>query len=163
MEEVWKDIEGYEGLYQVSNLGKVKSIDRYIKQYNGYNYSIRIYRGKILKSNIGNRGYLKVVLHKQRKAKTYNVHRLVAETFILNPNNYSQVNHKDENKLNNCVDNLEWCTSKYNINFGQRNTKVANKLKGVHKSEIHKKNLSIARKKYLLENKIAKDDNKEVK
>lgn len=151
-EEIWKDIKNYEGYYQVSNLGRIRSIDRYIKQYNGYNYSTRIYKGKILKKEIGTRGYYKVVLQKRRKAKTYNVHRLVAETFIPNPKNLPQVNHKDENKLNNIVDNLEWCTSKYNINFGERNAKVANKLRGVPKSEIHKKFI-YCKKKYLLGNK----------
>lgn len=160
-EEIWKDIKNYKGYYQASNFGRIRSVDRYIKQYNGYSYSTRIYRGKILKFTIGTRGYLKVVLQKQRKAKTYNVHRLVAETFIPNPKNLPQVNHKDENKLNNSIDNLEWCTSKYNINFGERNAKVANKLRGVPKSEIHKKNLSIARKKYLLGSKaIAQIDEK---
>lgn len=149
MKEIWKDIPDYEGLYQASNFGRVRSVDRYIKQYNGYNYSTRIYKGRILKCNIGNSGYLKVILQKKGKRRTYNVHRLVANTFILNPNNYPQINHKDENKLNNNINNLEWCTSTYNINFGNRNIKVSNKLIGVSKSEEHRKKLSIARKKYL--------------
>lgn len=159
--EIWKDIKNYEGYYQVSNLGRIKSVDRYINQYNGYNYSTRIYKGKILKFSIGTRGYLKVVLQKERKVKTYNVHRLVAEAFIPNPNNLPQVNHIDENKLNNNINNLEWCSSKYNINFGNRNIKVSNKLKGVPKSAKHRENISIARKKYyekLKEKSIIKEE-----
>ena len=101
MEEIWKDIEGYEGLYQVSNLGRVKSLRRNI----------------ILRQGITRNGYEIVNLYKN-KSKYFLIHRLVANVFIPNPNNYPIVNHKDENKLNNCVDNLEWCTQKYNINYG---------------------------------------------
>lgn len=106
MEEIWKDIEGYEGLYQVSNMGRVKSVRRNI----------------LLKSRIA-RGYERVNLSKNGKYLTKKVHRLVANAFIPNPDNLPQVNHKDENKTNNCVDNLEWCDSKYNINYGMGNKK----------------------------------------
>lgn len=102
MEEIWKDIEGYEGLYQVSNLGRVKSLRRNI----------------ILKIKIERNGYEKVVLTVNSIHKDYYIHRLVATAFISNPDNLPQVNHKDENKTNNCVDNLEWCTPKYNTNYG---------------------------------------------
>lgn len=101
LNEVWKDIEGYEGLYQVSNLGRVKSVKNNI----------------IRKPRIAS-GYFYVNLSKAGKKKTYKIHRLVAQHFIANPNNYPCVNHKDENKLNNFYDNLEWCTFKYNINYG---------------------------------------------
>jgi hypothetical protein len=108
--EIWKDIEGYEGLYQVSNLGNVKSL------YTNKNLSY-IKCGR-------DREYLSVSLSKDKKLKIYYIHRLVAETFIDNPNNYPYVNHKDENKQNNCVNNLEWCSPKYNINYGTRKIKV---------------------------------------
>ena len=118
MNEIWKDIDGYEGLYQVSNLGQVKSIrDKYGN-----------YREKILKQGKRKDGYLYVNLYKEGKRKYNLVHRLVANAFIPNPNGYTCVNHKDENPLNNCVSNLEWCTHKYNINYGSRTTKAAEKL-----------------------------------
>ena len=106
--EIWKDIEGYEGLYQVSNLGRVKSIygwcgNRFVK------------RTKILKLKINNKGYTKVYLYKNKKSKMFFVHRLVAMAFVPNPNNLPQVNHKDGNKLNNSIGNLEWCTCSENI------------------------------------------------
>lgn len=101
MEEIWKDIEGYEGLYQVSNMGRVRSLRRNI----------------ILRQCITN-GYERIILYTNNIPKGYSVHRLVANAFIPNPDNLPQVNHKDENKTNNCVDNLEWCTQKYNINYG---------------------------------------------
>ena len=105
--EIWKDIKGYEGLYQVSNLGRVKSLPR-------KNHPKEEFRNLSPDS----KGYLRVNLFKNNKGKTHKVHRLVAEAFIPNPNNYPQVNHKDENKANNNVDNLEWCTNKYNVNYG---------------------------------------------
>lgn len=112
--EQWKNIEGYEGLYQVSNYGRIKSFKRG--------------KERILKPQKNNWDYLQVYLNKNGKQVWKKVHRLVAEAFLENPNNYDQVNHKDENKQNNCVDNLEWCNAKHNINFGSRNKKVANKL-----------------------------------
>ena len=106
--EEWKDIKGYEGRYQVSNLGRVKSLN-----YNRTN------REKILSLNKHNKnGYYSVQLSKSNVCKRFLVHRLVAESFIDNPNNYKEVNHKDENKSNNCVSNLEWCDRKYNVNYG---------------------------------------------
>lgn len=115
--EEWRDIEGYEGLYQVSNLGRIKSLER-IDNYN------RLVKEQILKP-IANRGYLRVCLYKDGKQKKISVHRIVAENFLENPHNYPQVNHKDENKSNNCVENLEWCTAKYNSNYGTKNERVA--------------------------------------
>ena len=115
MQEIWKDIKNYEGLYQVSNFGKVKSLPRKGTQTN---------TEKILKVSYTYNGYERVSLHKNNKDKRYLVHRLVAETFIPNPNNYPQVNHKDENKINNNVSNLEWCTPSYNINYGKRNNNL---------------------------------------
>lgn len=114
MIEEWREIEGYEGLYQVSNLGRVKSLFRVVIRSNGKPNTVN---EKILKYGM-NRGYCAVVLCKNGKRKMYKVHRLVAMAFLSNPHNLPEVNHKDENKKNNCVDNLEWCTPKYNTNYG---------------------------------------------
>jgi hypothetical protein len=112
--EVWKDIEGYEGIYQVSNLGRVKSLPR--KLWNGSCFFVS--KEKILKAGIDNVGYPTVSLHgKDKRAKSLRVHRLVAKAFIPNPNNYHVVNHIDGGRTNNHVDNLEWCTHKHNIRY----------------------------------------------
>lgn len=124
--EVWKDIRDYENLYQGSNLGRVKSFDRWVKGRNG---SVRLIKGRILKQCTDKDGYLQVVLCKNNKQKTYKVHRLVAETFIPNTDNLPCINHRDECKTNNNVENLEWCDCKYNSNYGTRNKKVALKKK----------------------------------
>ena len=114
VEEVWQDIDGYEGLYQISNYGMVKSLPR--------NNTIK--KPRILHNCYNNKGYCMVSLCKNNKAKNYRIHRLVAQAFIPNPNNLPEINHKDENKKNNRVDNLEWCNSKYNNTYGNR-TKIA--------------------------------------
>lgn len=117
MEEIWKDIKGYEGIYQVSNLGKVRSLDRYKYQKGRYGQMRRFYKGKILKLSKDKYGYLTVKLcHKI----FYKVHRLVAQTFLENPKNKYTVNHKDGNKQNNSVDNLEWATVKENVQHAYR-------------------------------------------
>lgn len=134
MKEIWEDIKGYEGLYQISNLGRVKSL--------GNN---KMRKEKILKPYILKKGnYLRIGLTNNGIRKMYLVHRLVAETFIPNPNNLPQVNHKDENTSNNCVSNLEFCDNLYNSNYGTRNKRLAEKRKGVLFSEEHKNNLSKA-------------------
>ena len=115
MIEIWKDIEGYENLYQVSNLGRVKSLN--------YNHTGK---EKIMKAK-KDKGYLRVQLYKDGKPKFYSVHRLVATSFLPNPNNLSQVNHIDEDKSNNIVDNLEWCSAKYNSNYGTRIQRIVEK------------------------------------
>lgn len=117
MKEIWKDIKGFEGLYQISNLGKVKSLSKYKKH--SYN-SIAFLKEKILKP-LDINGYQRVILRKDNKSFNKFIHQLVAEMFIDNPKNYKEVNHKDENKTNNRVDNLEWCSHKYNINYGTGN------------------------------------------
>lgn len=115
-EEIFVDIKGYEGLYQISNFGNVKSLGNEKKR-----------KEKIIKQGQSKKGYLFVNLYKNGKGKIYQVHRLVAIAFIENPNNFLQVNHKDEDKTNNVVENLEWCDAKYNNNYGSRITKsVAN-------------------------------------
>jgi len=122
MEEIWKDIEGYEGLYQVSNMGRVRSLDR--KVATAYS-AIRTFKGKILAPWTDRYGYLHVNLWSERKMKSKTVHRLVAGAFISNPDNMPEVNHKDEDKQNNRADNLEWCDTRYNINYGNRSHKVS--------------------------------------
>lgn len=112
--EVYKDIEGYEGLYQISDQGNLKSL----------NYH-RSGKDKTLKPAKNQKGYLYVCLCKEGKHKIHKIHRLVAQTFIPNPNNYLEVNHKDENPANDCVNNLEWCDRKYNCNYGTRNQRSA--------------------------------------
>lgn len=127
--EIWKDIPKYENLYQVSNFGRVKSLPRYI-HWTHKNYSIiqtnsKYIPEKILCQNKKRSGYYEVKLYNGKTANYFLVHRLVAKLFIPNINNFSQVNHKDENKLNNSVENLEWCDSKYNANYGSRNRKIS--------------------------------------
>lgn len=121
MEEIWRDIKGYEGCYQVSNFGRVKSLDRYVAT-TGNSSGQRFIKGKIKKQNdwnIKNGGsYYAVSLSKNNKNVRYLVHRLVAEAFIPNPDNLPCINHKDENKYNNNVENLEWCTIEYNNKYG---------------------------------------------
>ena len=108
-----KDIKGYEGLYGITSCGKVWS-----------------YRNeKFLKPWVSRNGYFMVNLHKDGKVKKYTVHRLVAEAYIPNTENLPQINHRDENKANNCLQNLEWCDASYNINYGTHNEKVSNSRK----------------------------------
>lgn len=130
--EIWKDIEGYEGLYQVSNMGNIKRVEH--EDYRcrqGY----RVFKERILKPYISTKGYKRVNLSKNNKKKEVPVHRLVAMAFIENPNNYPQINHKDENKFNNNVDNLEWCTCKYNNNYGTKSQRISATLKARKRRE----------------------------
>lgn len=106
--EIWKDIQGYEGFYKVSSLGRIKSLRS----------------GKILSIHKNNREYLVVHLSVGSKAKHLTIHRLVAIAFIPNPNNYPQVNHISEDKNDNTISNLEWCSASYNVNYGNRNNKA---------------------------------------
>ena len=120
MDEIWRDIEGYKGLYQISNKGRVK----------------RLYKAseRILKLHDNGRGYLRVALTKESSLKFIMIHRLVAQAFIPNPNNLPEINHRDENKKNNCVENLEWCDRVYNINYGTRNERASRKILQYSKS-----------------------------
>ena len=112
--EVWRDIEGYEGMYQVSDKGRVRSM--------------KFGKVKILKPSKDGGGYIFVYLCKNGKKKMCKIHRLVAQAFIHNTNSLPQINHKDEDKTNNKVENLEWCSAKYNNNFGTRIQRVAEKM-----------------------------------
>lgn len=123
--EIWKPIKKYEGWYEISNLGRVRSLDRFVNHSNKGFKSFR--KGKIISPGKTKDGYLFVNISKNQKSQNLRINRLVAQTFIPNPNNYPQVNHKDEDKTNNKASNLEWCTAKYNDNYGARNKKVAKK------------------------------------
>lgn len=112
--EIWKDVQGYEGHYQVSNLGRVKSLSRIVKGKGNGSYIIS---DRILKLFVDKYGYNTITLKKDRKYKCHYIHRLVADAFIPNSNKYPIINHKDENPSNNCADNLEWCTNQYNIEY----------------------------------------------
>lgn len=128
MEEQWKDIKGYEGLYEVSNFGNVRSLDRVIRsKHNG----TMLRKGRILTPFYEEKkGYYQVSLSKDGKNKKHRVHRLVASAFLDNPHNYTDVNHKDEVKTNNNVDNLEWCTRKYNNNYGTKPERTRKAMMG---------------------------------
>lgn len=138
--EVWKDIVDYEGLYQVSNLGRVKSLKR--KVYAGRN-KMRWQYERILSNNKTNgNGYIVVSLNKESKSKNKYVHRLVAEAFLENPNNYKYINHKDQNTFNNNANNLEFCTAQYNSTY--RDAHIKRGLK-------HRNNLVNSKKVYQLD------------
>lgn len=144
MIEEWRSVIGYEGLYEVSNTGRVRSLDRCVKYSNG---QIHLYKGKILSPVIKDNGYLVVNLQR----RTFYIHRLVTEAFIPNPDNLIEVNHKDEDKTNNSVDNLEWCDHKYNVNFGTRNIRAKETaVKNGYWSSLSRKEY---RKKWYQENK----------
>lgn len=146
MKEIWKDIKGYEGLYKISNYGRIKTIPRYTNNQNSY-------KEIILKYTNDGKGYQQVILTKNRKRKGYKVHRLVAENF-LDKNNFKpmlcedrakidlnklEVNHKNEfNKEDNSINNLEWCTKLYNCNYGTRNKRV-NKGKPIYQLDLEEK------------------------
>lgn len=117
MLEIWKDVVGYEGFYQVSNYGKIRSMDREITQKNGRK---RFYKGEIKSFAKDKDGYLIVCLNKEGKQKNHKVHRLVGESFIVNYENKPLINHIDEDKSNNHVENLEWATHYENNTHGTR-------------------------------------------
>lgn len=123
MKELWKDIQGYDGLYQVSNLGRVRSVSHMAEMRRNGTIILVQKEGKILTPLTRRHGYLSVMLygrggHPTRHFKQISIHRLVAEAFVENPNGYDEVNHIDECKTNNRADNLEWCDRKYNVNYG---------------------------------------------
>lgn len=119
--EVWKDIAGYEGYYQISNFGNIRSVDRVIYSDKFHIGIKRELKGRTLNPSVNNHGYLSLILSKNGEKKSCRIHRLVAEAFIKNPNNYDQVNHIDGDKTNNKVENLEWCNNQYNVIHAYKN------------------------------------------
>ena len=137
--EVWKPIKGYEDLYEVSNQGRIRSKDKIRRIGTGKGYD-KLFPSKILSTSINNCGYKIIILKKPgSKIICKTVHRLVAEAFIPNPLNLSDINHKDENKLNNCVENLEWMSHSDNLKYG---TCRSRQTMSTRRSEVQK----IARK-----------------
>lgn len=124
--EVWRDVKGYEGIYKISIYGRLKSL-----KYN---------KERIVKPHITTKKYHEVFLWKDGVKKGVHLHRLVAYSFLLNKNEneFNQINHKDENKDNNTLINLEWCNNRYNANYGTRNKRMSASLKGLHKARLNK-------------------------
>ena len=117
MTEIWKDIQGYEGFYQISNLGNVKSLERVVDKGNGI---LQHRKERIMNKRESVDGYYVAKLNVNKKSKSIAIHILVARHFIDNPNNYPEVNHKDCNRKNNQVDNLEWCTHQQNVEHSKQ-------------------------------------------
>lgn len=134
--EEWKEIKGYEGLYQVSNTGRIKSLERTIIRKNGRPIQIL---EKCIAQQIMPSGYVRVNLSKDGIGHKYYVHRLVADAFIENPEQFPEVNHKNENKVDNRVENLEWCTPSYNQNYGTVNERRSDIYvkKGISRPVVH--------------------------
>lgn len=129
MAEMWKAVVGFEGFYEVSNEGRVRSLDRTIIDVDGHK---RNYKGGLLTPCDAGKGYRNVMLQAEGKRRTPRLCRVVAEAWIPNPDNLPQVNHKDENKANDRADNLEWCSAVYNTNYGtgirRRAVKISRKV-----------------------------------
>lgn len=131
MDEIWKPIRGYEGLYEVSNLGRVKSLERIMEYKNRWGgISRRVKPEQLMVSRPNCRwGYYEVPLQKDGVQRFKRLHRLVADAFCPNPEGYNEVNHIDENRANNCAVNLEWCNHHYNTHYGTRNKRLGEILR----------------------------------
>lgn len=146
--ELWKDIGGYEGIYKVSNYGRIMSLERDVRRRDGISFH---FKQRIVKYKKA-RGYDCVGLSNENVIKYFRVHRLVAIAFIPNHENLPQINHKDENPHNNMVSNLEWCTASYNLNYGNHNKNLSDARKRKFKNDFEfaqkmRKILSESRKK----------------
>lgn len=127
--EVWKNMKGFEGFYQVSNEGRGKSLDRVVEMNNKWGTKTKVLKkGKLLIPHSYTNGYLFFTLTVNGKRYQESVHRAVAKAFIPNPQNLPEVNHKDEDKTNNCVENLEWCTHQYNNTYNNKHLKIGKQL-----------------------------------
>lgn len=136
MNEMWKPIKGYEGYYEVSNLGRIRSLDHVDKMG-------RFYKGQIRSNQNSSNGYKQVCLSKDGEKRIARVHRLVAEAFVDNPNSLTEINHIDEDKANNVASNLEWCTRAYNNGYGSKPKRgeqhPMRKLSALQVAEIRKR------------------------
>ncbi|MDD3142536.1 MAG: HNH endonuclease [Lachnospiraceae bacterium] len=145
---VRKQVRGYEGYYEVDIFGRVYGIERTIQVKDRKRCYEKTVSGKIMKQSMHTQGYKTVSLTKYGITQTEFVHRIVAEAFIPNPKNLPFVNHKDEDKTNNFVENLEWCSAKYNTNYGTAKKRRIRKIKGILHSNEHKEKISNSLKKY---------------
>jgi hypothetical protein len=133
VEEIWKSIEGFEGLYEVSNLGRIKTLGKTVTYKDGRVYT---YPEKIINQIKARGGYYYVNLRRLDKSREFwSVHRIVADAFVPNPEHLPCVNHKDEDKVNNHADNLEWCTHQYNNSYGSKPAKISAYAKAHHSGE----------------------------
>ena len=154
--EAWKTIEGFEGFYEVSSLGRVRSLPRVVK---GNHNSTQFRKGKILKQKIKKNGYLYVCLAKESVNTYHHIHRLVAKAFIPNPDNLPQINHKDECKTNNVVGNLEWCSQLYNNNYSNKIERgIATKIARGYAYEPENREAMTKKKRHLYYLNVTKND-----
>lgn len=159
-EEIWKDIEGYENLYQVSNMGRVRSLDRWVSTVDGKK---QLYKSKILTSQYNEHGYNQICLSKNGTTKTHKLHRLIAKAFLPNPENKPCIDHINTIRTDNRVENLRWCTHSENlsnsITKNRKSNKQKNRLKKKenhpmyqkHHSEESKRKMSKSKTKYILQ------------
>lgn len=143
MKEIWKEIPGYEGMYQVSNLGNVRAMEHLVNSKGG---SKRVSPAKLLSPQFREDGYSSVLLCNNGVHKKWYIHRLVAITFLDNPDNLPEINHIDENPRNNRVNNLEWCTHKYNMSCGTVPERIGSSNRGKRRSDATKALFSKQRK-----------------
>lgn len=144
MVEIWKDVKDYEGLYQVSNLGRVKVLEKRNVRFGKWGRKTLPERIKLSQKN--KNGYYMIDLIKDKSRKRVYVHRLVAQAFVANPDNLQYVNHKDEDKTNNRADNLEWCTKAYNNNYGTKHARmVATRMKNNSYRQTYEHRMKISK------------------
>lgn len=145
---VRKPVKGYEGYYEVDQFGRVSAVDRVVHvNDNGREYD-KLLKRKSMKQSLHTKGYKTVSLTKDGKTKTLYVHRIVAEAFIPNTDDLPFINHKDEDKTNNFVENLEWCTEQYNVTYGKARHKQAKALRGKKHTKEHNAKISEGVKRY---------------
>ena len=151
VDEIWKDVVGFEGYYQVSNLGRVRSLDRYVENSGiGKGSGRRFHKGQVLKARIARHGYYQITLHKPMVKTSFTIHLLVAPVFLGDRPKGFQVNHLDGNKLNNCVENLEYCSPKDNTHHAFRlglcDTRIGDNH---HGSKLAESDISVIRDRIL--------------
>jgi hypothetical protein len=156
----WRNIKGYEGYYQVSNYGQVRSVDRTLHVKDGCREYDKKLLGKHMRQYLHSNGYKVVPLTKDGVCETLFVHRLVAEAFIPNVNQLPFINHKDEDKTNNCYLNLEWCTCQYNNSYGNKPKRHSRKMQGRKLTEEHKHKISESIRKHYCDRAEPKESEK---